>query len=419
MSFMNASYSFIKIWKTAALLSAMLFLVAHHDMKGQQALDLAYPGLERYLEYGSIASSNFLKDSTYVFKDENGSWNLVNRLTYKHDLQGNEMERLESEFIHNAWVNQLRVEKAYDSSQNLTYERISVWDQKHETWGFHEKKDFFYNTVDYLETEIVQIREGNLWEQDKKNEYAYYEDYNVQSISEFEWESETQEWKPTERTLFEYTESDNVDREIIQVWDDSLNTWLNSVSKDYTYDEDDNLISSTRSNWSALEQSWVDISMISLIYNDKGQVQGTRQIDLSPSSAQNLVSQDVSYDEQGNPGETIISNWNPDEEEWQNVTKKVHFWSENLTGNLSSSSDQIVCSFMNPYFLGLMWKCSSLKDDILYTVEVRDLWGRSFFADQFMGNRAFRIDGNIPPGVYIVIIRGGLDVHTEKVIIKG
>lgn len=397
----------------------MLNLVVQHHLIGQASLDLSYPGTERYLEFNSIAHSDYLKDSTYVFEDSNDSWMLVNKATYEYDVQGNETEVLESEFTDYTWINQQRIEKAYDSAQNLIYERLSVWDEKYETWKFAGKKDFFYNTVDLLETEVSFAREQDIWKKDMKFEYTYYESYNVQSISEFDWVDENQHWQPSERTLFEYTESDNVDREIIQFWNDSLNIWLNFTSRDYTYDEDDNLISSTRSNWSFADQSWVDISMISLIYNDKGQVQGTRQIDLSPSTVQNLISQDVSYDEQGNPGQTIISSWNADDEEWQTMTKKVHFWSESITGNLGSFSDQIECAFMNPYILGLNWKCSSLKDDVLYTVEVRDLWGRSFFTDQFKGNRAFRIVGDIPPGVYIVIIRGGLDVHTEKVIIKG
>jgi len=419
LSFMDDSIAFIKSCKSGFLLGLVLSLIVHVHLSGQVAIDLSYPGMERYLEYNSIASSDYLKDSTYVFEDSNDSWILVSKVNYEYDVQGNETKVLESEFIDYAWVNKQRTEKAYDSSQNLTYERLSYWDEKYRSWKFDERKDFFYNTVDLLETEISFKREQDIWVKNLKLEYSYYESYYVQSISEFDWITETQDWQPSERTIFEYTNSDNIDREIIQIWDDSLSTWLNSSSRDYTYDEDDNLISSTKSNWSFTDQSWVDISMISLIYNDKGQVQGTRQIDLSPSNSQNLISQDVSYDEQGNPGQTIISSWNADDEEWQSITKKVHFWSENITGNLGSFSDQIECAFMNPYILGLTWKCNSLKDNVLYTVEVRDLWGRNFFTDQFLGNRAFRIDGDIPPGVYIVIIRGGIDVHTEKVIIKG
>jgi len=405
--------------KKNTFLVLIVSLFTAYNVSAQLSVDLAHPGIVRFLEYGSIASSDFLKDSTYVFEDDNESWVLRSKSCFNYDVQGNETLQYQSNLEDGLWTDQFKIEKAYDSFQNLTYERTSKWDVKYHKWEFSEKKDFFYNVVNLLEREITHQREGDLWEKSVKFEYIYHESYSIQSISEFDWEAESGEWFPTERTMFEYTESDFVDREIIQVWDDSSNTWLNAISKHYVYDEYDNLISSTRSSWSSSDQRWVDIYMISLTYNEKGQIKTTRQIDLSPSSAQNLVSQDAIYDDEGNLGETIISNWDEDDEAWDSVTKKVHFWSENIIGNLNSRTDQIECAFMNPYFLGLSWRCSSLKENVVYTVEVFDIWGRKYFADHFLGSRAFRIDGNIPPGVYTVVIRGGIDVHTEKVIIKG
>lgn len=405
--------------KKLAFIALILSLFLTEYASGQLDNDLTNSGMERFLEYSSIISSDYFKDSTYVFEDESGSWILKSKSCFNYNVQGNETLQFQSSFSEGVWTEKLKIEKAYDTSQNLIYERTSKWNDKHDTWGFSEKRDIFYNSIDLIEREITHSRADNIWEKDAKFEYSYFQSYHIQSISEFTWKAEADQWQPIERILFEYTESDFIDREIIQIWDDSLSTWLNATSKDYTYDEYDQLISSTRSSWSISDQIWVDISMISLIYNDKGQIQRTRQIELSPSSAQTLVSQDVSYDDDGNLGETIISNWNENDGEWDSVTKKVHFWSENMTGNLGSKTDHIACAFMNPYILGLSWKCSSLKENVLYSVEVFDLWGRRFFAKQFLGNRAFRISGNIPPGVYTVVIRGGLDVHTEKVIIKG
>lgn len=416
---MNAILKFIQAIKKNAFFALVFSCFLTVQAVSQHNIGSIYPGIERFIDVNSVASADYLKDSTYTFHDEEGSWLLKSKSVYNHDVQGNEILMLESKYEDFSWMVQSKVEKAYDSVQNIIFQRKSKWSEKHAKWEFLERKDFEYNTVDLLEREINWLRKDELWKRDKKTEFSYFHNYNIESISESDWELESQEWIPTERTLFEYTTGDNLNREIIQIWNDSLKVWLNYTSREYNYDENNILISTTRSNWSSAEQGWVDISMVSLIYNDKGQIESTRQIGLSPSIEQNLVSQDVSYDDQGNLGETIISNWNSEDGEWESVTKRVHFWSESITGNLDSRTTDISCAFMNPYILGLSWKCNSLKANVLYTVEVKDLWGRNFFSDQFMGNRAFRIDGNIPPGVYIVVIRGGIDVHTEKVIIKG
>jgi len=416
---MNALISFIKPRKGLAGLAFIFLLFLAENTASQNSILTVYPGFDREVDLNSIASSNFLKDSTYVFKKNSGTWILNSRAVFNYDVQGNEISLIESGLVDDLWIAKKKIEKAYDSAQNLTYQRTSEWSNEQLDWLFSERKDFEYNTVDILEREINWVRIEDLWKKNQKVEYSYFESYLLESISEFDWEEEIEGWVPTERTLFEYSADEVLNREVLQVWVDSLDSWLNFTARDYSYDENNQLISTTRSSWSPAEQGWVNISMISLFYNDKGQIQSTRQIDLSPSNDDNLVSQDVSYDDQGNPGETITSNWNPEEGEWESITKRVHFWSENITGNLDSRSTNIDCAFMNPYILGLTWNCSSLKDNVLYSVEVRDLMGRKFFQDQFLGNRAFRIDGAIPPGVYLVIIRGGIDVYTEKVIIKG
>jgi len=417
---MNAAYSFIRIRKIERVLLFVFFLLfAASQAVGQGLINFPYQGMQRFLSYNSIASEDYLRDSTYVFNEVDDSWLLKSKMVYDYDSQGNEISKLESAKEEHSWVNLTKIEKAYNSTQLLSYERTSIWNEDYDEWDFHERRDLFYNSINLLDQEIAHIRDGQLWKKDKKMEYGYSESYNIEHISKYRWQELVDEWVPTERTLFEYNQNEMLEREIIQFWNDSLDMWFNAISRDYRYDDSNNLVSTTRSNWSLTGQRWIGISMISVTYNEKGQIKATRQVDLGSSAEQNLTSQEVSYDNDGNLGETIISTWNPESDEWETVNKQVHFWSENLTGNLGSSSDNIDCVFMNPYFLGLNWKCSSLKDDVLYTVEVYDLWGRRFFANQFMGNRAFRIDGNIPPGVYTVVIKGGIDVHTEKVIIKG
>jgi len=417
---MNVAYSFIPVRNIKRdTLFVFFLLFAASQAVGQGLLDFSYSGIQRFLSYNSIASEDYLRDSTYVLNEVDGSWLLKSKMVYAYDSQGNEISKLESTNEEHAWVNISKTEKAYNSTQLLSYERTSLWNEDYKEWEFHERRDLIYNSLNLLGQEIFHIRDGHLWKKDKKVEYAYSESYIIEYISNYCWKELIDQWEPTERTLFEYNQNNMLEREVIQFWNDSLDLWFNSISREYRYDDNNNLLSTTRSNWSLSDQRWFDISLISVTYNEKGQVKATRQVDLDSSSEQNITSQEASYDNEGNLGETLISNWNPEIDDWETVTKQVHFWSENLTGNLGSSSDNIDCVFMNPYFLGLNWKCNSLKDNVLYTVEVRDLWGRSFFADQFMGNRAFRIDGNIPPGVYIVIIRGGLDIHTEKVIIKG
>jgi hypothetical protein len=133
---------------------------------------------------------------------------------------------------------------------------------------------------------------------------------------------------------------------------------------------------------------------------------------------QDLFQESANYDAEGNLNQVLEVLWDEDSQEWENFKRHTHYWSKRYTGNLDTRPDKIMCRFENPHTVGQPWFCESLKHDVVYSFEVYDLLGRLHYSGEFEGQDGFRIERSIPPGVYLAVIRGGLDVHTEKVVLR-
>lgn len=372
----------------------------------------------RFIDLNDIVSSEYQKDSTLSLVLREGDWFFSERVIYNYDYQGKELNNVFSVLEDGQWKLKTKIEKSYDSSHFLTYERESIWDSEQVAWSFAMKRNYHYNSIGLKDDEIVFIRNEDFWEKFSRFNYLYNYSNLIEEQSEFNWNVNNSEWEAKERRFYSYNDEDFLKEEIVQIWNDSLGSWVNSISKSYEYDDMNNLVSTVRSNWSNSENEWIGYSMISLTYDDDGKLKSSRPISLWNSSNPGLVGHEANYDDNGNVGEIILSNWNEEQGEWLDYKKQVHFWSEKIQGNLEEGTDEIRCNFMNPYILGLSWSCPYLKEGINYTIELYDLNGRLRYSDQIIGNSVFRIDGNIDSGFYTVVISGGLDVYSEKIIVR-
>ncbi|HLV53709.1 MAG TPA: T9SS type A sorting domain-containing protein, partial [Cryomorphaceae bacterium] len=77
----------------------------------------------------------------------------------------------------------------------------------------------------------------------------------------------------------------------------------------------------------------------------------------------------------------------------------------------------IRCYYANPYTIGSIWKCDGLKQNVQYVMDVYDLQGRVRLNVPIPEDGTFRIMGRLDEGMHLMTIRGGLDIHTEKVLI--
>lgn len=364
----------------------------------------------------------YLRDSThsYVPQDasEDSEWILDSKEIFTYSNQGNRTITVRSKRIEGEWKNELRIVNAYDSDNKLSVRQSLSWSDSTSEWLNSTRLQYHYNFLGQESEVVTQKWIKGAWKFSERIEKIFADTDLIDTQISYIWNDLEHEWLEKERTLYAYSDSDLLDEVTFQVWNDSTSTWTNLTLSAYTYDENDQLIETEYSSWDESSDRYVANVLILVSYNEKGQVTGTNQTTLNGEVADLFVSQQAQYDEDGNLGDVLHSQWDAENEEWDVLKKLTHFWSRKFVGTLDGNDSKIDCNFANPYTIGLPWYCESLKENITYSVDVYDLMGRLYYSNTFSGGSSFTIHQQIPPGMYSVVIRGGLDQHTEKVLIR-
>ncbi len=372
----------------------------------------------------SVVETNFLRDSSHTFllvdESEDGSpiWDIIEAFHFEYDHLGNEVGKVLRENVNGVWSNRTRWETFYGYDYEITEIDELEWTSERSEWEKKNKKVFTYNVQNNLLEELLLLRENNSWVRSEKRKLSYTEGSLISKETVYSWDSSNENWEAVERLMFTYNNDRLIETQVLQFWDDSLETWVNESSRTFEYNQDNKVIGSMRSLWDVELESWINTTSLSIAYDDKGQMASTEEQVVGSEDAEYTHSEEALYNADGNLNQIIQKRWDETEEEWDSYKKELNFWSVHMNGNLDQYTADINCYFANPYLQGLPWHCDGLKSDQLYTIEVFDTWGRAFHKAVFKGSDTFRINSEIPPGFYTVVLRGGLDVHTEKVFIR-
>jgi hypothetical protein len=373
----------------------------------------------RGISISDLFQSRFLKDSTYKYvPSAEVEWRLAEKQVYFYDHLGRVQKEERANFTEGVWYKNVRITNVYQEGSLIASEHEDVWDQFNQSWKVNLKRNYEYTSENLLSVLIESKWENDLWIPNIKKEYAY--NYLREPISETTWQRDLigSDWLPDSRVLFQYNSYNQVKRRTVQQWDDSLQVWVNLQSTSFTYTDGDKLVSTTSLVWDETQMEWIEAKRISIIYDEDGKILGIEEVSLDSVEPLSVSSENAQYDQEGNLNSIILNLWDSEDGEWEEAKKEVHFWSEYYVPTNQGGENEIQCFFSNPYSAGLPWFCESLKTNINYSLEVYDMQGRLHFADQFRGGSVFRIDRELEPGFYTVLIRGGLDVHSEKILIR-
>jgi hypothetical protein len=360
----------------------------------------------------------FLRDSTYIeeMHPNIDSWMLKERLRYTYNNQGKKIMEFRESRQADKWVRISKTDFSYDSNQSLDQRVIALWNSESQTYVPGTRERYYYNYAGLVFELMVENQSQENWRPYALYQFEYDDAENlIEEVHQY-WSSSKSSWNREKRILYSY-DNKKLLSEVHQIWVDSLSHWRNLFSEIFEYDEEDRLVSKILRTWNPVSNQWESESVESLNYDDKGYLTSTEQFDLQVSS-EPLESVQANYTEEGNLGHLLFLAWNDQNDTWEAYRKQTHFWSQYITGNLVEAKERIDCLFANPYTRGLPWHCKALKDNVLYTLEVYDLQGRLYHAQQFQGSDTFRINASIPDGLYQVVIRGGLDLHSEKVLFR-
>ncbi len=398
---------------------------------GQSALGLqnssslfSNDGVRPYTE-SQFFQEQFLRDSTYAFSLVNDgsstiepAWEIYERSIYKYNNRGQVTVQIQSSKQNELWTPSVLYTFNYNDRNELVNTLKSVWNAPLQKWEQREKNQFFYNLfgAEY-ETRKCQWLNNN-WAPVSRELKAYDTAQNLTTEVIYKWNTDENDWNPAVRMLYAYDEHALVATETIQLWNAEIADWENQSSSDFIYDDDNQLIETVASIWDTGLEAFTPEVVTMLDYNDLGMPSLSESVSLSESGQQGLNSQNAEYSDEGVLNTLYTQRWDVSTSTWEPYRYEEHYWSRYLTGNINATTGDIACQFVNPYEMGMPWYCNSLKENLQYDVLVYDLLGRLYFQTQFQGGHTFNIRGAIPPGLYMVVIQGGLDMHTEKVLFR-
>ncbi|MCA1750257.1 MAG: T9SS type A sorting domain-containing protein [Flavobacteriales bacterium] len=376
-------------------------------------------------------NSRFVRDSSYVYEafiaDSIEEWLLTERTLHYYDIEGAETELVRSIFNGERWYLSERLEFSYRSGKDLEKTLINVWSEDLQEWEKHEQLTYNY-TYEGKELEVLTEEwTVDRWTASSLSEKFYGEENNLETHITSRWSGADLDWVPEERLLYTYEEDSDLPKtERLQTWSDSLNMWINEIERTFVYDEDDKIIEALESTWNSNFGGFIPTIFTEWAYNSDGQqsdmfskpMNESDSADVGPTYNTPFYGSSAIYNDDGNLNQLVTREWDRETETWQPIGYEKHFWSQHRSGSAEMTDPDITCIYANPHTIGLPWYCESLKRDTHYKFELFDITGRLYYADSFMGSNTFRIKRNIPPGVYIALITGGLDTHTEKVIIR-
>lgn len=411
----------IYIVKTYIVAATILLANAAWAQSGTDLFHwVGYAGL-RHVDINQITTTDFLCDSSYFYLNTDSvsdDWILNEKAIYEYDNQGRESIRYISAFNEGEWIREQQIRSTY-TSDFLSVRQNYSWNELENQWTPHTRYNYNYNYIGLVnEIKTLNFKDSK-WNAESKTNYTYSANYLIEIEAHYVWNNELNIWSPDSRSLYEYNEVEDVTKEVFQVWAESINDWVNKTSEIYKFDDSDNLVSSTKRVWDNLEGSWINNIILSIEYNSEGlPLRSAVEVLDSHNNAMPSQTDLAEYDDLGNIDQLLTSYWDDESGSWDVYQKQINFWSKYIQGNLDTAEKEIRCVFANPYTIGLPWYCNSLKPDVLYTLKVYDLYGRTFYTDQFLGSSTFRITQHLEPGYYIFEISGGLDKHYEKVYVK-
>ncbi len=416
------------MFRLKPIILAIFVLFTAFSGRAQSGLDEKSKSMNDFFSFDGLRLNNpellynqrFLRDSTYFYEKQDlaPDFLLFKKVIFDYDNQGRLLVENEFENKEDTWKKSTKRIFNYNSDGLVEYSVKKTWNASSEEFENDQRTFLFRNFLGLVSEEIVELYDSGEWMLYSKRK-SLYNDYNkIAEELSFEWSTDQLVWDPQRRKLYEYNENEELSSEVFQVWVDTLGAWVNTSLRDYEYNDENQLINLSQSTWNKNLGQWIEQSFQALSYTPLGQIENSNSYDSFDPDGDAKASIEATYDENGNLNTTLFKEWNSEQDAWSTYEKHEHFWSEYLIGNLDYTNKDIECFYANPHTVGLPWYCNSLLKDETYTLSVFDHNGVLHHSQKFRGSDTFRLTKNLNNGLYMIVITGGLTVHTEKVIIR-
>jgi hypothetical protein len=275
----------------------------------------------------------WLKDSSMSYRWDTtaNDWTLNDRLIYKYDTKGNNIEYSYAWFMSelDQWYNSFKATYEFDQLNRQIRGINYIWGFMTNDWEYSGKNEATYRSDNLMETNTTFIWDAGTsqWKNSSKTEYSYDANGNTTEYLYYQWDSASANWVKNSKTVYSYDNNNNVTETIssnwlnqawanstktlyeytannltkltVQVWDDTLQIWVNEYKTESTYDANNRSATSQNYMWNKDTQLW-----------------------------ENFWKYSYTYDTDGNMTEDRSWIWDTDKNDWVNGIKTVYFYSQ-------------------------------------------------------------------------------------------
>ncbi len=418
----NATYRVIFLLNLVLSICSLQAIYAQQYINIDQVQSVLQSSNPVFAPVQTFVQESFSLDSTYIFINERVSdqpeWKINARLIYEYDLTYSKTTVYKSSIEGSSWTEVSRERLQYRPDGMVLESLLQVYDRSSNKYKHSQLESYDYNYLGYLSSVLTSSWEVDAWIPRTQVSHRYNDNFNLSEKINFTWIDSSGVWEPMVKVSFAYSPDENLTEETSHIWNADRLEWEANNQIWFIYDENNELIEEVSSLWSVEYQNFVPSVVTQLEFNALGQLELVSPSFLGEGGGNEIQAAAATYTNDGNLAELVVKGWDSDAQQWLPVTREENYWSSSLSGGESARSRDIVCRFVNPYTTGLPWFCENLKSSVIYSVKIFDMMGRLFHSHHFEGGSPFRIHTPLKPGFYMVVIEGGLDLHTEKILVR-
>ncbi len=410
--------------------------------------------------YTYTYSSKAERLTTLLEKTVNNNWENFTLTEYTYDANGNKIFEVWKLWGDDDWVNSSRTTYIYSDENNLITSVNEVWDNGN--WVNSERNSYSYNTSGKKVSEVKEIWNGTDWENNTKTIYVYSDQGDMTYMISEVWMNDvwvnnkqlvytydsnhnqtsgvTQTWSSGEwlnvsKDSSTYTTTNNKTMYLYQTWNDSV--WNNYFKYDYQYNDLDYLETSILMMWN--DTTWTNSEKINYSYGSYGVIETELKKAWANNTWNDYSMKQYVYDEYGNALESNYYFWegiwtqNQDDViqvAYNYNTKFENYFGYNVHGAYSSMIVNVkennrlnnkITLAPNPANDKVTVNVKTDNTDTIF-VNLVDVNGKviSTISGNNKNNQSGFVfkTGDLPAGVYFIVISNQNNKLTKKLIIQ-
>ncbi len=321
----------------------------------------------------------------------------------------------------NVWENYRKGEYVRDANDEIIVFTYFVVDPNTLEWVPDYKFDY---TFDANGNRIQSLQSNwntatSTFDQYLKWEYNFDTDNVLIDQYESIWNVNNNDWGNVQYSEYIYDSDGKLIEEIIQFW--LLNTYTNNSKRIYEYDMEENLIKTTYQNWDPVFLTWVNNIKIDYIFVNDIVVAQYQYIWAELPSGFDWANQKLtqfSHDGNGNITQELFSEYNFDNEMWEEIRRWVYFFSDFDTPTETPEDTNITCYLQNPIRTGELINCQDLNQSKNYSLMLFDISGKLLLEKNFQGNIEIGLPSFFESGLYFMnMMEEGRLVLKKKLVV--